>query len=256
MTNNLLKDWKLRIKFVDDTTALEILPRNGCSLFNVVTNGIYNFSSDHNMSLNLKKCKEMLVNFMHNHNFLLSPIIFGNNVVDRVPICKLLGVYISNYHIDYTFKKALKPLFSLLVLKKAGVPYSRLILKVYLTTIRPVILEYRKIPKISPGAYIFFKKGPFWEVYFWRGLCTERNLRLKIDWASLFLGRKFTVFLRCTLYLRAIFQVQAPGGLIFGAGDSSSSSSSSGSSCEAFWLIYYLQSSLQFVNAKSSSIYV
>ena len=35
MTNNLLRDWHLRIKFVDDTTALEILPRNGISLLNV-----------------------------------------------------------------------------------------------------------------------------------------------------------------------------------------------------------------------------
>ena len=30
----------------------------------------------------------------------------------------------------------------------------------------------------------------------------------KIDWASLILGRKFTVFLCFTLYLRAIFPVQ------------------------------------------------
>ena len=73
MTNNLLKDWKLRIKFVEDTTALEILPRNGCSLFNLVANGIYNFSSDHNVSLNLKKCKEMLVNFMHFITFYSHP---------------------------------------------------------------------------------------------------------------------------------------------------------------------------------------
>ena len=28
MTNKLLSDWRLRIKFVDDTTALEIVPRN------------------------------------------------------------------------------------------------------------------------------------------------------------------------------------------------------------------------------------
>ena len=59
----------------------------------------------------------MLVNLMHNHNFVLSPIIFGNNFVDRVPIYKLLGVDISNdlrwnYHIDYIFKKASKRLFS------------------------------------------------------------------------------------------------------------------------------------------------
>ena len=32
----------------------------------------------------------------------------------------------------------------------------------------------------------------------------EGNLQLKIDWASLIPGRKFTVFLCGTLYLRAI----------------------------------------------------
>ena len=35
----------------------------------------------------------------------------------------------------------------------------------------------------------------------------------KIDWASLIVGRKSTVFLCFTLHLRAIFQVQAPGSL-------------------------------------------
>ena len=41
----------------------------------------------------------------------------------------------------------------------------------------------------------------------------EGNLRLKIDWASLILGRKFTVFLCFTLYLRAISKYKPPGGL-------------------------------------------
>ena len=44
----------------------------------------------------------------------------------------------------------------------------------------------------------------------------EGNLRLKIDWASLIVGRKFTVLLCFSLYLRAILQFQAPKGLIFG----------------------------------------
>ena len=36
----------------------------------------------------------------------------------------------------------------------------------------------------------------------------------EIDWVSLIVGSKFTFFLLCfTLYLRAIFQVQAPGAL-------------------------------------------
>ena len=42
-----------------------------------------------------------------------------------------------------------------------------------------------------------------------RGLSTEGNLRFKIDWASLIVERKFTVF--------ALFYfVFEPGGLIFG----------------------------------------
>ena len=44
-----------------------------------------------------------------------------------------------------------------------------------------LLLKYHKhdkILKISPGAYVFQRP-------FLRGLCTEGNLRFKIDWASL-----------------------------------------------------------------------
>ena len=44
-----------------------------------------------------------------------------------------------------------------------------------------------------------------------RGLCTEGNLRLKIDWASLIVGSKFTVSLCFTLYLRAISKYKPRG---------------------------------------------
>ena len=44
----------------------------------------------------------------------------------------------------------------------------------------------------------------------------EGNLRLKIDWASLLLGRKTTVFLCFTLYLTDISKNKPPAGLIFG----------------------------------------
>ena len=60
-----------------------------------------------------------------------------------------------------------------------------------------------------------FFKDPFLEAYFWRGLSMEGNLRFKIDWASLIFGSKLPFLLCFTLYLRAIFQVQDPGGLIF-----------------------------------------
>ena len=52
--------------------------------------------------------------------------------------------------------------------------------------------------------------------YFWRGLSVEGNLRFKIDWASLIVGRKFTDFALFYFVFEGNFQVQAPGGLIFG----------------------------------------
>ena len=44
----------------------------------------------------------------------------------------------------------------------------------------------------------------------------EGNLRFKIDWASLIVGRKFTVCALFSFVFQGNFQVQAPRGLIFG----------------------------------------
>ena len=68
---------------------------------------------------------------------------------------------------------------------------------------------YHIILKVSHGAYIFQRT-------FLRGLSTEGNLRFKIYWASLTVGRKFTVFALFYFVFEGNFQVQAPGGLIFG----------------------------------------
>ena len=40
----------------------------------------------------------------------------------------------------------------------------------------------------------------------------EGNLRFKIDWASLIVGRKFTIFALLYFVFEGNFQVQAPGG--------------------------------------------
>ena len=82
---------------------------------------------------------------MQNDNFTTRPIVLGNNTVEYVTTYKLLGIIISNDlkwndHIDYISKNASKRLYSLRIFKKVGVNREG-ILKVYLTTIRP-ILEY------------------------------------------------------------------------------------------------------------------
>ena len=44
----------------------------------------------------------------------------------------------------------------------------------------------------------------------------EGNLRVKIDWASLVVGRKLTGFAVFYFVFDGNFQIQAPAGLIFG----------------------------------------
>ena len=73
-----------------------------------------------------------------------------------------------------------------------------------------IILKYSKIPKISPGAYIF--QRPFLRGYFWRGLSTEGNLHFKIDWACFIVGSKFTVFALFYFVFEGNFPSTSPPG--------------------------------------------
>ena len=54
---------------------------------------------------------------------------------------------------------------------------------------------------------------------FLRGLSMEGNLRFKIDWASLIVGSKFTVFALFYFVFEGNFQVQAPRGAYIWRGD-------------------------------------
>ena len=72
---------------------------------------------------------------------------------------------------------------------------------------------YRKILKISPGAYIFqrpFLRGLYSEGLIY-GICFSKSIGLALQ-----LEVTLPFLLSFTLYLREIFQVQAPGALIFG----------------------------------------
>ena len=145
MTNELLVDWNLRTKFVDDTTALEIIPRNSTSLMNIVAENVNEFAEKNRMKLNPRKCKEMVIDPLEYNTTVLRPITIGNTTIEKVKKYKLLGVILTadlkwKEHIAYIYGKACKRLYSLRVLRKAGVEEKNM-LKVYLAIIRP-ILEY------------------------------------------------------------------------------------------------------------------
>ena len=97
------------------------------------------------MKLNPRKCNEMLINFMEYPNSVIPPVCIGNHQLERVSSFKLLGVKIRddlkwNDHIGYIYCKAAKRLYTLRVLKRAGVANSN-ILNIYNCSVRS-ILEY------------------------------------------------------------------------------------------------------------------
>ena len=86
------------------------------------------------------------------------------------------------------------------------------------------IMWYGKILKIRPGAYIFqrpFLRGLFLigRAYILRGLSTEGNLRFKINWASLIVGGKFTIFALFYCVFEGDFPSTSPQGAYIWRGD-------------------------------------
>ena len=66
--------------------------------------------------------------------------------------------------------------------------------------------RYHKIPKISPGTYIF--QRPFLRGSLLEGLIYGGSLHFQIDWASLTDGSKFTIF--ASLYFVHEFESNFP----------------------------------------------
>ena len=107
-------------------------------------------------------CKEVLITFMQIDYFTTRPIVLGNSTVECVTAYKLLGIIVSNdlkynEHIDYRSKKASKRLYSLRILKKVCVNKEEIV-KVYLTTIRP-IQEYGVQAWLDIPEFIWNKLG-------------------------------------------------------------------------------------------------
>ena len=74
MVNDLVQSWGARIKFVDDLTVLEVVPRNSPSLLNEVVDYIHAFAVNNNMRLNPRKCKTVTVDFLHYNSCVPRPI--------------------------------------------------------------------------------------------------------------------------------------------------------------------------------------
>ena len=105
---------------------------------------VMKFTNHQKMELNLKKCKEMLIDLRRNKTAI--PITnIENSTIERVTSYKLLGLWTDdnmkwNTNTEKIVKKAAKRLFLLKVLKSHGASTSDM-KNVYIAVIRPT-LEY------------------------------------------------------------------------------------------------------------------
>ena len=95
MVDDLVRSWGPRIKYVDDLTILEVIPRNSPSVMKHFVNDVNSFAHCINMQLNPSKCKLMRVVFLRYNSCYSRPIAVGGSVIESVELFKLLGVYIS-----------------------------------------------------------------------------------------------------------------------------------------------------------------
>ena len=63
LVNGLASFWPCRVKYVDDSTVFEIIPRCSPSYLPCMANHICQFATERGMRLNPKKCREMVINF-------------------------------------------------------------------------------------------------------------------------------------------------------------------------------------------------
>ena len=145
LVNRMASNCTNRVKYVDDVTVMEFVPRLSPSCLNFTVSDIYSFASCRGMVLNGKKCKEMCISFLQYCPFPPAPLLVGSSLIEKVSCYKLLGVHLSdnltwNEHVTHFVKKGSKRLYAIRALKKCGLTDMQLIL-VYCSIIRSV-LEY------------------------------------------------------------------------------------------------------------------
>lgn len=129
-------------KFVDDTTASEIVKKGQVSNAQSIVDKVILWSKMNRVQLNSDKCKEIRISFSKQKlNF--QPVVVDGKPLKVEEQAKLLGITFNskltwNPHIEDTVKKASKRLFFLIQLKRSKVSTTDLVL-FYMTCIRSVI---------------------------------------------------------------------------------------------------------------------
>ena len=81
LVNRMASNCTNRVKYVDDATVMEFVPRLSSSYLNFTVSDIYSFASSREMALNGKKCKEMCISFWQYCPFPPAPLLAGSSLI-------------------------------------------------------------------------------------------------------------------------------------------------------------------------------
>uniref|UniRef100_A0A4W5KKS1 Reverse transcriptase domain-containing protein n=1 Tax=Hucho hucho TaxID=62062 RepID=A0A4W5KKS1_9TELE len=112
------------IKFADDTTVVGLITNNDETAYREEVRDLALWCQDNNLSLNVTKTKEMIVDYRKRRTEH-APILIDGAVVEQVESFKFLGVHINNKlewskHTKTVVKRARQSLFHLRRLKRFG----------------------------------------------------------------------------------------------------------------------------------------
>ena len=132
------------IKYVDDTTLVEVVSKGEQSHMQEALSDVMSWCSKNNLSINADKTKELLIFFGEGKSDIPKLNVNGSEI-ERVPHAKLLGIVISDdlrwgNHVQGIYKKASKRLFYLRQLKRSGLARNELT-QIYKSLVRPIV-EY------------------------------------------------------------------------------------------------------------------
>ena len=131
------------LKFADDTTILGLISNNDETAYRDEVRGLAAWCQDNNLSLNICKTKEMIVDFRKLQRGGHNTIHIEGAAVERVSNFKFLGVYIKDdltwsMQADSAVKTAQKRLYFLRRLKKFGMS-SKTLKNFYRCTIESIL---------------------------------------------------------------------------------------------------------------------
>ena len=142
MINDLVVNGGCVWKYVDDTTASEVVGKGAVSSAQIIADKVAEWSLTKRVQLNNEKCKELRISFVRN-KATFQPIRVHGKELELVDSAKLQGITITsdlswNSLVNDVIKKAAKSLYFFVQLKRAKVPWNDLGL-FYITCVRSVL---------------------------------------------------------------------------------------------------------------------